>query len=138
MKWTAWRSSQSILKEINPEYSLKGWMLKLKFQYSGHLIWRADTLEKTLILGNTEGRSRSRQQRMSYLDGIIDLIDMSLRKLWETRKAREAWCAEVIQSDMTERLNNNKLNDFRKWDSYGGSINVIYKFSSICNPVHSC
>ena len=90
--WTA-RSSQSILKEINPEYSLEGWILKL--QYFGHLMRRADSLEKTLMLGKVEGRRRRGQQRMRWLDGIIDSTDMSLSKLWEIVKDREGCCVVV-------------------------------------------
>ena len=92
---TARRSNQSILKEINAKYSLEGLMLKLKLQYLGHLMRRANSLEKTLMLGKTEAKRRRGKQRMRWSDGITDSTDMRLSRLWETEKDRDAWCAVV-------------------------------------------
>ena len=114
--WTARRSNQSILKEISPKYSLEGWMLKLKLQHFGHLMWRADSLEKTSMLGKIEGRRRKEQQRMRWLDGITDSMDVSFSKLWEIVKDRENWCAEVngvTKSCTWQWINNEIFRNFR-------------------------
>ena len=116
--WAARRSNQLILKEISPEYSLEGLMLKLELQYFGHLMWRADSFEKTLMLGKIEGRRRRWRQRMRWLDGITDLIDMGWDWFWESVKDREAWRAAIhgVTKSRTRLSDWTELNcgdDFR-------------------------